>query len=233
MKRIIVLLVSGLALHTATWAATPLAGDSLRGQHHFIQKVAGTMCEKLQAETQSRALLPQEAEGLLASITESSMLVHAEELNTLMSDNKVSAPRKVGQKLGSSIVMQLIETCPAGQQLMLSIVSQSLGAKIAISEAEKPVLTLVSADICQRLDTENAARPMASRTPQERQEVFMQVMQGGMLKNMEPLANFYGLDNMKSSKVTSAMGQKIALLITQQCPMYMMRFGIDELLKRQ
>ncbi|RPD49562.1 hypothetical protein DNI29_01815 [Hymenobacter sediminis] len=77
MKRIILLLVSSLGLGTAAQAAAPLAGDTLRGQHQFIQQVSATMCERLQAEGQKRpltSLSEVDAQSIMAAMVESSFL---------------------------------------------------------------------------------------------------------------------------------------------------------------
>lgn len=236
MKRIILLLVSSLGLGTAAQAAAPLAGDTLRGQHRFIQHVSATMCERLQAEEQKRplaSLSAVDAHSILAATIESSILAHADEMSTLMAANKVSNAHKAGEALGVTMILRLVESCPAGQQLMVGVIQSQFGVKLPITEAERPVLQLVTQDVCQRLDAENATRAMSSRSQEERRTVIMTALQGGMLKNMEPLANLYGLDNMKNNKLMESVGQKIALLIVQQCPTYMLQLGIDEYMKRK
>lgn len=236
MKRIFLLLLSSLAYCATAQAATPLAADTLRGQHQFIQKVSATMCERLEEEGKAKPLnsfSAAEAQRTIALITESSIQAHTEELGELMTANNISLPRKVRERLGEDIVVHLLENCPAGQQLLMGIVQSQFGAKVAITAEERPVLLIVSNDICQRLDADNATRPMASRTSQERMEAFSAAMQSGMLRNMEPLANYYGLDNMKKNKVSTAMGQKIAVLISQQCPSYILRLGLDGMTSRK
>lgn len=236
MKRIILLLVSSLGLGTAAQAAAPLAGDTLRGQRRFIQHVSATMCERLQNESQKRPLSSLSAvdfQSVLAATIESSIATHSEEMGTLMTANNVSNPRKAGELLGVDMILHLVGHCPAGQQLMVGVVQAQFGAKLSVTEAEKPVLLLIANDICQRLDVENATRPFSSRSQEERRTTMMTALQGGMLKHMEPLANLYGLDNIKNNKLMETVGQKIALLILQQCPTYMLQFGIDEYLKRK
>ncbi|UOQ53794.1 hypothetical protein [Hymenobacter cellulosivorans] len=236
MKRLFPLLLGSLAYCATAQAAAPLAGDTLRGQHQFIQTVSATMCERLEEEGKAKPLnsfSTVEAQLTISRITESSIQAHTEELGELMAANKISLPRKVRERLGENIVVHLLESCPAGQQLLMGIVQNQFGAKLSISAEEKPVLLVVSNDICQRLDADNASRPMASRTSKERMDAFAAAMQGGMLKNMEPLANFYGLDNMQKSKVSAALGQKIALLISQQCPSYILRLGLDAMTSRK
>ena len=236
MKRLFLLLLSCLACCATAQAGAPLAGDTLRGQHQFIHQVSATMCERLAEEEKAKPLSSfsaAEAQQTLSRITESSIQAHTEELGELMTANNISLPRKVRERLGEDIVVQLLESCPAGQQLLMGIVQNQFGAKLAITAEEKPVLLVVSNDICQRLDADNASRPMASRTSQERTEVFAAAMQSGILKNMEPLANYYGLDNMKKNKFSTALGQKIALLISQQCPSYILRLGLDGMTSRK
>lgn len=236
MKRIILLLVSSLGLGTAAQAAAPLAGDTLRGQHRFIQHVSATMCERLQAEAQKRpltSLSEVDAQSILAATIEGSILAHADEMSTLMTVNKVNNPHKVGEGLGVTMILHLVESCPAGQQLMVGVIQSQFGAKLPITDAERPVLLLVTQNVCQRLDAENATHPMSSRSQEERRSVIMTAMQGSMLKNMEPLANLYGLDKMKNTKLMESVGQKIALLIFQQCPTYLLQLGIDEYMKRK
>ncbi|RPD49561.1 hypothetical protein DNI29_01810 [Hymenobacter sediminis] len=154
-------------------------------------------------------------------------------MSALMTANKVSNPHKAGEALGATMILHLVENCPAGQQLMAGVIQSKFKSKLPITEAERPVLMLVTQDVCQRLDAENATRPISSRSQAERSSVITAAMQGSILKHMEPLANFYGLDKMKNNKLMEGVGQKIALLIFQQCPSYLLQLGIDEYMKRK
>lgn len=234
MKHAILLLFACLALCATGQATTLAAADSVRGQQKFVQLVTNDLCERLQAEQQRKPftnISAADAKSLLVSLMQTSLLAHAEEMNALLTAGKGGNTRKVGEQLGTEVVTALVSQCPAGQQLMVGAVRDGLGSKLAVTEAEKPVLQVITRDICHRLDAENAKSPLAARPPAERKEAFSTAMQGSILANMEAVANFYGFKELQNSKTMEQAGQKIVLLMLDECPVYLLQFSMDEYLK--
>ena len=213
------------------YAAAPAAADTLKGQKLFIRHVSQSVCDKLNEEEKKKPLnklSPEEGQALLTDVLETSMRDHIDEMSAIMKANKVSKPRKFGEMVGREVVVVLLQDCPLSQQLFASVGVSAMKDKPTIAPEEKPVLTLVSTEICQRLDTENAKSAISSRPKAERKQVIENAMQGSILKHLEALSNYYGLKQIQNTGHMETVGRKIALLLVDQCPNYLMQMGLDE-----
>ncbi|QNH62550.1 hypothetical protein [Hymenobacter sediminicola] len=231
MKTLSTLLLSALLLLSGRIYATPTAADTLKGQKLFIQHVSQSVCNKLNEEEKKKPLnklSPEEGQALLTDVLQTSMQDHIDEMAAIMKANKVSKPRKFGEMVGREVVVVLLQNCPLSQQLFASVGVSAMKDKPTIAPEEKPVLMLVSAEICQRLDTENAKSAISSRPKTERKQVIENAMQGAMLKHLEALSNYYGLKQIQNNSHMETVGRKIGLLLADQCPNYLMQMGLDE-----
>lgn len=236
MKHSILLFFAVFSVFTSFGTTLYAPGDTLRGQHKFVQLVTSDLCERLQAEQQRkpfRGIPDTDAQALLVSSMQGALLAHTEEMNILFADNKISGSRKAGELLGVEIMTMLMGQCSAGQQLMVETIRSGLGSKLVVTEAEKPVIQKVTRDICQRLSADNEQRPLATRTTAERKEAFSAAMQGGVLANMEPIASFYGFKELQNNKTMGLVGQKVVALMLDECPIYLIQFSVDEFLKKK
>ncbi|MBD2714049.1 hypothetical protein KBK19_03265 [Microvirga sp. STR05] len=232
MKTLSTLLLSAfLLLSGHVYAAAPVAADTLKGQKLFIQHVSQSVCNKLNEEEKKKPLnklSPEEGQALLEEALQSSMREHIDEMSAIMKANKVSKPRKFGEMVGREVVIVLLQECPLSQQLFASVGMSAMKGKPTIAPEEKPVLTLVSTEICQRLDTENAKSAISGRPKAERKQIIENAMQGSILKHLEALSNYYGLKQIQNTGHMETVGRKIALLLVDQCPNYLMQMGLDE-----
>jgi len=237
MKKLSTLVLSSFLFLLGNYAyGTTVAADTLKGQKHFVQQVSQTVCTKLAEEDKKQPLSklsPADAQALLAEVLQSSMQEHIDEMSTLMSVNKVSKPRKLGEAVGREVVMQMVKDCPISQPLLMSVGMAQLKNLPGITPEEKPVLTTVATEICQRLEAENTKAPLADRSAAERKQVVEAAMQGSVLKHMEALSNYYGFKAISNRAHMEDVGRKIAILMSDQCPSYITQFGLDESTKKR
>jgi hypothetical protein len=236
MKKLSTLILSAFLLILMGGQAygTAMVADTLKGQKRFVQHVSQTVCIKL-AEEDKKAplskLSPAEAQSLFTTVIESSMQDHIDEMSALMADNKVSKPRKFGEIVGRDVVLQMVKDCPISQPLLMSIGMAQLKNMPTIAAEEKPTLTIVATEICQRLDAENTKSSLAGRSVAERQQVVETAMQGAILKHLETLSNYYGIKTISNKAQMEIIGKKIAILMADQCPNYLTQFGLDQATK--
>lgn len=233
MKKPFTLLLFLLLLGSHSYAFS-VAADTLKGQKRFVQHVSQTVCSKLNEEDKQHPiskLSTEASQALFERVLQASMEEHLDEMGAVMQANKVSRPRKFGEVVGRDVVLLLVQDCPVSQPLLASFGVAQLKNNLSVSPEEKPVLTLVSTEICQRMDAENSKTPLASRPAAERKQVMESTMQGAMLKHMEALSTHYGFKALSNKDQMEEVGRKIALLLVDQCPGYLLQLGVDEVLK--
>ncbi|UOQ66473.1 hypothetical protein [Hymenobacter volaticus] len=211
-----------------------ITADTLRGQRQLVQHVSQTVCSKLADEDKKSPLSklsPADAQSLFAEVLQSSIREHIDEMSALMTINKINNPRKFGEVVGREVVLLMVKDCPISQPLIMSIGMAQVKNLPTITAEEKPVLMIVSTEICQRLDTENAKNPIINRSIAERKEVMQTVMQGAVLKHIEALSNYYGFKAIGNKVHMEGVGRKIAMLMADQCPNYLTQMGFDAIAK--
>lgn len=235
MKKLSTLVLSSLLILVGEHAfGTAMAADTLKGQKRFVQRISQTVCTKLTEEEKKSPLSklsPAEAQALFSDVLQSSMQDHIDEMSAIMTANNVSKPRKFGEVVGRDVVLLMVKECPISQPLIMSVGMAQLKNMPTVTAEEKPTLTIVATEICQRLDAENTKTPLADRSATERQQVMETAMQGAMLKHLETLSNYYGIKAISNKTHMEGVGRKIAILIADQCPAYLTQLGLDKATK--
>ncbi|GAB2458546.1 hypothetical protein GCM10011375_07900 [Hymenobacter qilianensis] len=202
------------------------------GQARLVKSLSATMCSKIEEEEKKRplkTLTPEEGKTLFIQIVTATMSEHTDQLSSLMTTNKIGKGKMnaVGEVLGREATMRLMKTCPASQPLVMQLGLSEAKNKPTITPEEKPVLTVLVDDICNRLDTEQAKATFAQLTPSARLEIMQQCMQGAILKHLEELSIFYGIKTVQSSSEMEKIGVKIAFIMAEQCPNHLTKMGLD------
>jgi hypothetical protein len=237
MKKLSTLVLSSLLILVGGHAfgtGMGMAADTLKGQKRFVQHISQAVCTKLAEEEKKgplSKLSPAEAQALFTDVLQSSMQDHIDEMSAIMTANNVSKPRKFGEIVGRDVVLLMVKECPISQPLLMSIGMAQLKNMPTVTAEEKPTLTIVATEICQRLDAENSKTPLADRSAADRQQVTENAMQGAMLKHLETLSNYYGFKSISNKAHMEVVGRKIAILIAEQCPSYLTQFSLDKATK--
>jgi hypothetical protein len=155
------------------------------------------------------------------------------EFSTLMEHAGTIAPTDLGRAIGEQAVVEMVQRCPTAGPLLAKIGNNRMKAQVEITAAERPTLLAIAQDACKRLDAENAKKPFEKLTSAQRSDLIKQTLMGSFLSSSQELTAQYG-DNVMEDKVQGEeIGKKIAMLMLESCPTYIMQVGQDELARRR
>ena len=210
--------------------ASALPADTLRGQAHFVRHLSTSMCQHMATEMQGKEagkLSADECQALFGKLVLSSMADNLSEFQTVLKQAKSVDADALGQQMGEQAVIQLMQACPAARPVIIRMGMLSSGLTEGVEPAERSVLLPIVQSICQRLDEENAKQPLEKRTPAQRSELMETEMQGALLAKSSDLTGYYGDEALEDSKLSEQIGQKIGILMAEQCPSYLLMAAQD------
>lgn len=226
-------------------AAAQTATDTVPGQARFVQRLSALLCTRIQESgrtTPFETLTPKQADDLLMRLMLTSMGEQATEFSALTTASRRQkiSNEQLGKAVGMDAVRRLSVDCPSSMALFVrtSSAQKELGLKGAktmndISSDEKTVLQPLADTICTKLNAENARLPLRQRTAAERTEVMTSLMQTTILKNMSSLLTIYSVEQISNKESMNAFGIKLASLMMNQCPSYIIMLGEDSLKKKR
>jgi hypothetical protein len=219
-----------------TVAAGPLpsaAPDTTTGHARLVRDMAAAVCTRLEEENKKKPLgtvTPEEGKTLLTSALLSSMGQFTDQLMPMMAEATKAGgtSQSVGMELGRDVVLLLGKNCAVSQALIVRMGLDSYKDKPTISEKEKPLIQKMAASACQSLDKDNAAQPLAKMTAEQRAAAFAKALQGAFSTHEKSLKAFYGpkLDDQQAEMTN--LGRKVAMLMSESCPSYVLQVGLDQ-----
>ncbi|GAB2962576.1 hypothetical protein GCM10027048_33980 [Hymenobacter coalescens] len=224
-----------LCLFAATtgWAAAPVAaGDTATGHTRAVRILSAALCAKIVQAGEQRPLADlsgAESKALLTQLMTETMGEHMEMLTPMFAERKKN--QAASEALGRDMVLRLARECSAAQGLVMRMGIAEVKDKPVVNDNEKAVLSLITTDICQRLEKKNAEHPLDKMTKAERESTFATAMQGAILAHMEDLANTYGLKSIQKQSEMERVGKKIGFMMAEQCSNYLLMLGLDSVSK--
>jgi len=190
------------------------------------------MCTRLAQESQKADLTKltgAESEALLKRLMLGTMGDNFTEFSTLMEKMGAEKAGVLGRAIGEQAVLEMTQQCPGAGALIAKIGASKLGGSAEMSATERSVLLPITQVACQRLDAANAKQPFSKLTPAQRGTQIEQAMSGALLSNTQALTEQYGDEAMEDQAQGMEIGKKVALLMLEVCPTYIMEVGRDEL----
>ena len=230
----IVALVAGLLTAPAAHAATAPA-DTVAGQARFTHRLSAGMCDRLAQESQKAdlsKLTGTESEALLKRVLLGAMGDNFTEFSGLMEKAPGSAAG-LGRAIGERAILEMVQRCPSAGPLVAKVGGLHSGTSLEITPVERPTLLAIAQAACKQLDAENAKQPFDTLTPAQRSDLLKQVLGGAFLKSSAELTTQYGDEVMADKAQGEEIGKKIALLMLEACPSYILQAGQDELARRR
>ena len=224
-------LLSTLAAH-----ATPVPADTVAGQARFTHRMSAGMCDRLAQESQKAdlsKLTGAESEALLKRLLLGAMGDNFTEFSALMEKAGTNQTADLGRAIGEQAVLEMVQRCPSAGPLVAKVGSLHTGTSIEITPAERPTLLAIAQATCKQLDAENAKQPFDKLTPAQRNARLQQVLGGTFLSNSEELTAQYGDGVMTDKPQAEEIGKKIAILMLETYPTYILQAGQDELARRR
>jgi len=220
------------------WAAqaSALPIDTVAGQAHFTRLMSAGMCTRLAQESQKAdlsKLTGAESEALLKRLMLGAMGDNFTEFSGLMEKVGKDQATTLGQAIGEQAVVDMVQHCPSAGPLIARIGSSHMQGNLEISATERSVLLPITQAACKRLDAENAKQPFAKLTPAQRGAQIEQALSGALLSNAQALTEQYGDEVMEDQAQGEEIGKKVALLMLEVCPSYIMEIGRDEIARKQ
>jgi hypothetical protein len=224
-------LLTTLAAHAA-----PAPADTVPGQARFTHRMSAGMCEKLTQEGQKTdltKLTAAESEALFKSLMLKTMGDNFTEFSALMEKPSSLSSAELGRNIGEQAVLDLIAHCPSAGPLVAKMGGARLGKSVEITAAERPTLLVVAQAACKQLDVENAKQPFGQLTPAQRNTLIQQTLVAAFVNSSTELTDQYGEDVMADRAQGEVVGKKIALLMLEICPVYIMEIGRDEIVRQR
>jgi hypothetical protein len=228
-------LAAGLLTTLAAYAA-PAPADTVVGQARFTHRMSAGMCDRLAQEGQKTdltKLTAAESEELFKSLMLKTMGDNFTEFSALMEKSGSLSPDELGRNIGEQAVLELIARCPSAGPLVAKMGGARLGKSVEITAAERPTLLVVAQATCKQLDAENAKQPFDKLTAAQRNTLLQQTLVAAFVNNTNELTAQYGEDVMADKAQGEEIGKKIALLMLEICPGYIMEVGRDEIARRR
>jgi len=216
--------------------ASALPLDTVAGQAHFTRLMSAGMCTRLAQESQKAdlsKLTGAESEALLKRLMLGAMGDNFTEFNGLLEKAGKGQAATLGRAIGEQAVVDMAQHCPNAGPLIAKIGSSHMPGNLEMSATERSVLLPITQAACKRLDAENAKQPFAKLTPAQRSAQIEQALSGALLSNAQALAEQYGDEVMEDQAQGEEIGKKVALLMLEVCPSYIMEIGRDEIARRQ
>lgn len=239
MKHALLLSIAALAClllpgPPARAAALPI--DTVAGQAHFTHVLSAGMCTRLAQEGQKADLAKltgAESEALLKRLMLGAMGDNFTEFSALMEKAGQGKASALGGAIGEQAVLEMAQRCPGAGPLIAKIGSSHMSGNLEMSATERSVLLPITQAACQRLDAENAKQPFAKLTPAQRSAQIEQVLGSTLLSSTQALTEQYGDDAMEDPAQGEEIGKKVALLMLEVCPNYILEVGRDEMARER
>lgn len=223
-------------LNWLAWASPALAAphattpvDTVAGHAQMRRILSVGLCTKFEAENKRRSFsdltthqLDKLTEGLVMSII-------GENLDAFQALQKQVPKRKqhaYEEQLGKEAMLEMVDNCPTMKTILPQIARQSIKDKSPISAAERAVLLPIAQAACQRLEDENKRQPLSQHTTAEQQALIVRAVQAPILTNAPALMEYYGEDILSSEARATVMGERMALIMLDICPRYMLLLGL-------
>jgi len=239
MKHALRLYIAALAaglLTTLAAHAAPAPADTVPGQARFTHRMSAGMCDRLAQEGQKTdlsKLTGPESEALLKRVLLGAMGDSFTEFSVLMEKAPGGTAGDLGRAIGEQAVIEMVQRCPSAAPLVAKVGSMRTGTAIEVAPAERPTLLAIAQAACKQLDAENAKQPFDKLTPAQRGAVLQRVLGGAFLSSSNELTAQYGEGVMEDRAKGEEIGKKIALLMLEACPTYILQAGQDELARRR
>jgi hypothetical protein len=194
------------------------------------------MCDRLAKESQKTdltKLTAAESEALLKRLLLGAMGDNFLAFSALLEHSGTTSPADLGRAIGEQAVVEMVQRCPSAGPLLAKAGSAHMGAQIEITAAERPTLLAITQAACKRLDGENAKQPFSKLTSAQRSDLIKQTLSGTFLSNADELTAQYGEGIMGDKTRGEEIGKKIAMLMLEVCPTYIMQVGQDELARKR
>ncbi|TGE27526.1 hypothetical protein [Hymenobacter metallicola] len=222
--------------HAAT--ATVLQPDTLAGQGKLVRNLSATLCARLEEENKKKplnTLTPEEGKSLITSSLFASMSQHADQFTAFLEQatKNNGDSQAIGRAVGTDVILLLGRECQIAQGLIMRMGMNAYQGKPTISAKEQPLLQKMTVSVCEYMDKENQKAPLASRTPQERTDIMTQAMQSTFTIHEKAVKTIYGNQVLEKQADLELIGRKIALLMAEQCPGYLMQVSLDEVEKKK
>lgn len=231
-----IVVIANLLLVSFQAQAAPVPADTVAGTGHFTHLVSVGMCARLAQESQKTDLTKltgAESEALLKRLMLGAMGDNFGEFTALLQLVGKEKAESLGEAIGEQAVLEMVQRCPSSGPLMAKIGSSHLAGNLDMSDAERSVLLPIAQAACQRLDAENTKQPFDKLTPAQRGAQIERILGGTLLSSSQALQEQYGEDAMGSTEQGEEIGKKVALLMLEACPTYILAVGRDELARNR
>ena len=228
-------LVAGL-LATPAARAAAMPADTVAGQARFTHRMSAGMCERLAQESQKTdlsKLTGAESEELFKKLMLSTLGENLADFSALTEKTTSISHSALARPMGAHAVVVLWAPCPRAAALMAKWGGARLGKSVQITDAERPTLLVVAQAACKQLDVENAKQPFGQLTPAQRNTLIQQTLVAAFVNSSIELTDQYGEDVMADRAQGEVIGKKIALLMLEICPVYIMEIGRDEIVRQR
>ncbi len=239
MKHAFRLILAGLTaglLSTLTAAATPTPTDTLLGQAHLVRRMSAGMCDRLTKESQKidlAKLTSAESEALFKRILLKTMGENYAEFNALLEKAGTTSQAELGRIINEQSIIEIAQRCPIASTLMVKVSERHAGISTEITPAERPTLLAITRAVCKQLDEENAKKPFSNLTPAQRGALLQRVLVGTCLKSADELMAQYGDEVMEDEAQGEEIGKKIAVLMVEVCPVYILQAGQENTVRSE
>ncbi|WP_151086720.1 hypothetical protein [Hymenobacter baengnokdamensis] len=207
----------------AAWPA-----DTVRGQARLTQQLSASLCTRLLAESQHTtftALTPAQGQVLMARLLLGATADNATALTALLEPVGPARGRALKHALTTDAVLRMAQQCPLASTLIAHLNQQQ--AHLAIGDDERLTLLPVARLACRCLDTTAVRRPFAQLSPAERAALTGDAMRYAAHRNQETLLAQYGETLARDSTLSQQVGEKVALLMLEICPAYLLQLNRD------
>lgn len=208
----------------------PTAGpaDTVRGQARLTRQLSASLCTRLLAESQRAtfvALTPAQGQVLLARLLLGAAADNATAMTALLERVGPTRSRALKRTLSADAMLQLAQQCPVASTLLAHLNQQEAG--MAVGDDERPTLLPVARLACRCLDTTTVRQPFAQLSPATRAALAGEAMRYAAHRNQEALLAQYGPALASDSTLSQQVGQKVALLMLEVCPAYLLQLNRD------
>jgi hypothetical protein len=221
-------LVWGLVLPAGATPSPAAPADTVRGQARLTQQLSASLCTRLVAESQHAtltALTPTQGQVLMARLLLGAVADNATAMTALLERAGPTRSRALKHALTTAAILQLAEQCPIASTLLAHLNQQQ--ASVPIGDDERPTLLPLARLACRCLDTATVRQPFAQLSPTARAALAGEALRYAASRNQEALLAQYGPALAHDSTLSQQVGEKVALLMIEICPAYLLQLTRD------